>query len=131
MHKFPSNHSIRRLRLAALLLGAKFLLATVAAGVLIYSLIIGDQQLVLIGLGILILAGVTVIFQWLVSNRTSCPLCLTPVLASKDCAKHRNAKPLLGSHRLRVACSVLFLNRFRCPFCGEPTVLQVREGRRH
>ena len=130
MHKFSSNHAIRRLRLAALLMAAKWLFAPIAAGLLVYSLIIQDRHLALIGLGLLIVVGITVLFQWYVASRATCPLCLTPVLADKGCAKHRNAKPLLGSHRLRVALAVLCLNRFRCPFCGEPTVLQVREGRR-
>ena len=61
--------------------------------------------------------------------KTRCPLCLTPVLATKGCSKHRNARTLLGSHRLRVAMSVLFKGRFYCPYCHEPSVLEVRQKR--
>jgi hypothetical protein len=55
---------------------------------------------------------------------------MTPVLGNKDCTKHRSAKTLLGSHRLRVAVSLLCTGRFRCPYCGEPTLLEVRYPRR-
>lgn len=130
MHKFPSTYAIRRIRLAALLLGAKCLLFPAALGVLIYAVAIENQQLTYYGLGLLILTGITVIFQWHLASRANCPLCQTPVLADKGCVKHRNAKPLFGSHRLRVALSVLFLNQFRCPYCGEPSVMQVRDSRR-
>ena len=58
------------------------------------------------------------------------PLVLTPVLASKDCAKHRRARTFLGSHRLRVALSILFKNTFRCPYCWEKSAMTVRSRRR-
>jgi hypothetical protein len=131
MHKFSSDQAIRRVRLAALLFGAKCLLTPLAAGVLLYSLGVADQQLTFFGLGMLGAALFAVIMQWLVARRASCPLCLAPVLARNGCAKHRTARPLLGSHRLRVALAVLLTNRFRCPYCGEPTLMQVRESRRH
>lgn len=130
MHKFSSTQAVRRIRLAALLLLAKCLLAPAAAGVLLYSLSVADRQLTIVGMGIMIAAGAAVIMQWLVARRANCPLCLTPVLARKGCAKHRTARPLFGSHRLRVALAVLFRDRFRCPYCGEPTLMQVRESRR-
>jgi hypothetical protein len=131
MHKMPSVHAIRRMRLAAMLLLAKCLLTPAAAGVLIHSLATHDQGLTFLGLGMLLLAGLAVLLQWSVSNRANCPLCLTPVLANKRCVKHRNAKTLLGSHRLRVAVSLLFMRRFRCPYCGEPTLLEPRHARMH
>jgi hypothetical protein len=129
MHKMPSTHAIRRLRFAAMLLLAYFLLAPVAAAVLMHSFIIQDTGLAWFGLGMLLLAGLVVLLQWLVSNRANCPLCMTPVLANKSCMKHRHAKTLLGSHRLRVAVSLLCTGRFRCPYCGEPTQLEVRHSR--
>jgi len=129
MHKMPSVHAIRRIRLAAVLLLAKCLLTPAAAGVLIHSLVTHDQGLTFLGLGMLLLAGLVVLLQWSVSNRANCPLCLTPVLTNKGCMKHRNAKTLLGSHRLRVAVALLSTRRFRCPYCGEPTVLEPRHTR--
>jgi hypothetical protein len=129
MHKMPSTHAIRRIRFAAVLLLAYFLLAPAAAAVLMHSFIIQDTDLAWIGLGMFVLAGLLVLLQWLVSTRANCPLCMTPVLANKGCAKHRTAKSLLGSHRLRVAVSLLCTSRFRCPYCGEPTQLEVRHSK--
>ena len=56
---------------------------------------------------------------------------MTPVLAKKDCTKHRHARTFLGSHRLRVALAILFRNSFRCPYCNESTILEVRGQSRH
>jgi hypothetical protein len=83
----------------------------------------------MIGMGVAALAVLVVIYQWIISSRTNCPLCMTPVLAAKKCAKHHHARTFLGSHRLRVALAILFKNCFRCPYCHEPTVLEVRERR--
>jgi len=130
MHRLPSKSAVRRIRLAALLLGAKCLIAPVAAGVMLYSLAVGDNELALVALTAALLAAPVVLLQWMVAHRASCPLCLAPVLANKGCSRHREARTLFGSYRLRVALAVIFLNRFRCPFCGEPTVLEVRQGRR-
>lgn len=129
MHKMPSTHAIRRMRTAAVLLVAKYLLTIAAAGVLIHSLIIQDPELSLYSLGMLLLAGIVLLLQFVISSRTHCPLCMTPVLANKGCSKHRNAKTILGSYGLHVAISLLFTNRFRCPYCGEPTHLEVRHSR--
>ena len=130
MHKMPSNHAIRRIRIAAMLLLAKCLLTPAAVGLLIYSFAIHNRELSYIGLGMLLLTGLVVFLQWLISTRANCPLCMTPVLGNKGCSKHRTAKSLLGSHRLRVAVSILFTSRFRCPYCGEPTLLEVRQSRK-
>lgn len=131
MHRLRSKSAIYRLRFAALLLCAKCVLVPVAGGVLLYSLVVHDMKLTLIAMGLILLAVVVVIFQWLVSARTSCPLCMTPVLAKKSCTKHRHARTLLGSHRLRVAAAILCKNSFRCPYCHEPTALEVRGQQRH
>jgi hypothetical protein len=48
------------------------------------------------------------------------------VLATKACSKHRKAKRLLGSYRLKAAVSMLTLGHFYCPYCNEPSVLEVR-----
>jgi hypothetical protein len=98
---------------------------------LAYSVLISDLELTFIALAFLLLTGLVVVIQWLVSMRTSCPLCMTPVLAAKRCMKHRHARSLLGSHRLRTAVSVIFTNSFRCPYCNEPSLLELRNRRRH
>jgi hypothetical protein len=126
MHRFRSKSAINRLRLAAFLLLAKYVLAVAAALLLLYSIGIGDHELIYISLGIVLLVVLMLILQWMLSARTQCPLCMTAVLARRGCVKHRNARRLLGSHRLRVSMAVLFTNSFRCPYCNEPTVLEVR-----
>ena len=131
MHRFPSKHSVTRFRLAALLLAFKYLLLLASVVLVPSSLFIHSRQMTYAGLICLALAGLTLIIQCQVASRANCPLCVTPVLAVKSCVKHRNARRLLGSYRLRVTLAVLFLNRFRCPYCGECSLLQPRErGRR-
>jgi hypothetical protein len=127
MHRFATNHAVRRLRLAAFLLAIKCLLTPAAALVILYSLATHNPGLIWVGLAMLGLAGLVVMFQWQIAARTHCPLCMTPILGVKQCSKHRNARSLLGSHRLWVAVQVIFIGRFRCPYCDEPSVLEVRE----
>lgn len=126
MHRLPSSSAVRRIRLAALLLGGKCLITPAAAGVLAYSIVIGDRGLAAIGIGMLLLAGLIVLLQWLVAARSNCPLCMTPVLGIKECVRHHSARTFLGSHRLRVSMAVLCLNRFRCPYCGESCEVKAR-----
>ena len=130
MHYFRSELAIWRLRIAALLVCGKCLLAPVSLLTLAYSLVIRDHELTIMAGGMVLLTLLFVILQWLVSQRTQCPLCMTPVLATKGCAKHRHAKTLFGSYRLRVALAVLFQGWFRCPYCNEPSELKVRASRR-
>jgi hypothetical protein len=129
MHRFSSQSAIMRVKLASLLLCLKYLLTPLAGGILIYSIAKGNEQLTWIAIGLGIVTMVLVLTQWVLAAKTRCPLCLTPVLATKGCSKHRNAKTLFGSHRLRVALSALFKGRFYCPYCHEPSVLQVRQRR--
>lgn len=131
MHRLPSKSAIYRLRLAALLTCSKCILTPVSAASLIYSIAIHDDGLTIISLYLILLTVLVVILHWLVGQRTQCPLCMTPVLATKNCVKHRHARTFLGSHRLRVALAVILTNSFRCPYCHEPTVLEVRERRRY
>lgn len=130
MHRLRSRTAIFRLRLAALLTGAKCLLVPIGISLLIYSIIRHDDQLTLIALGVIVVSAVAAVLQWILAARTSCPLCMTPVLAHKGCTKHRNSRSFLGSYRLRVALAILFTNSFRCPYCNEPTVLEVRQKHR-
>jgi hypothetical protein len=131
MHRLPSSSAIRRIRLAALLLGANYLITSAAAAVLAYSFVIDNHKLTCIGISMFMIAGFGVLLQWFIAARATCPLCLAPVLGNKECAKHRHARTFLGSHRLRVALAVLCLNRFHCPFCGEPTALEIRPRKPH
>jgi hypothetical protein len=88
------------------------------------------QSLTKIGIVLLVLAVLVAILQFLVGQRTRCPLCMAPVLAPARCSKHRHSRTLFGSHRLRVAVAIFFRNSFRCPYCNESAELEVRT-RRH
>ncbi len=131
MHRLRSKSAVFRFRLAALLLCSKCILVPVAAGGIAYSIIIADQKFTLISVGAATLAGVVGILQWLFAERTNCPLCITPVLASRECTKNRHARKLIGSHRLHTALSILLRKSFRCPYCNEPTAVEVRQRHRH
>ncbi len=126
MHRFRSKSVIRCFKLAAYLLCLKYIMCPVAAALLTYSLVKGDRDLTIISIGLIGFTLVVIVVQWMVSGRTRCPLCMTPVLASKTCAKHRNARPLLGSYRLRVALGILFRNSFFCPYCHETAAMEIR-----
>lgn len=129
MHRFQSKSTIIRFRFASLLLCLKCLLAPAAAGLLAYSIFKHDMTLTWIAIGLGCATLFALILQWIVAARTRCPLCLTPVLATKGCSKHRNAKTFLGSYRLRVSLAVLFKGAFRCPYCNEPSAMEVRNRR--
>ncbi len=107
------------------------LLVPVGVAVLGYSIVIHDNGLTIIAMGMVLLAALVALLQWLVSQRAQCPLCMTPVLAAKGCAKHRRARKFLGSHRLRVAMAVLLRGRFHCPYCNERARLVVKKPRGH
>ena len=115
------------MRVTALLICLKCLIAPLSATVLLYAFASHRENMVIVGLALVLVTVLLVVAQWIFAARTNCPLCVTPVMMSKGCAKHRNARRFLGSHRLRVALGVLFTGGFRCPYCGEPTVLEARE----
>jgi cytochrome bd-type quinol oxidase subunit 1 len=129
MHRFQSESVIRRFRFAAFLFCLKLLLFPFSSGVLIFSLWNNDRELTIISVWMFALTMLVVILQWLIAVRTRCPLCLTPVLATKQCAKHKNARTLFGSYRLRAALAILFRDWFHCPYCNEPCAMEVRNPR--
>jgi hypothetical protein len=129
MHHLHTRSAVVPFRLAAFLLVIICLLAPIAVGLLLQSLLTDSPRSALVGSGFVALALVLAIPQWVAGTRTGCPLCWTPVLAPKYCAKHRKARKFMGSHRLRVALAILFKNRFRCPYCNESTAMaQPRAG---
>jgi len=65
--------------------------------------------------------------QWIIAQQTKCPLCITPVLANKNCSKNKNAQTLFGSYRLKSSVGILFRDHFRCPYCNEPTAMEERK----
>lgn len=137
MHSLPHGEQLFRYRVTAVLLLLKWLIIPAALVFLGYSLVHahwnqvgGDWNHVYLALGLMGFALALLIVQWVLAARCRCPLCLGPPLARKACVKHRSATRLFGSYRLRVAHSIVWKGCFRCPFCGETTVMQVRQ-RRH
>lgn len=127
MHYSHSRSLIRRYRIAALLFLGSYLLAAGSFFLLGYSLLTDNRRWIMIGIGFILLSMALVVSQWVAVTGTGCPLCRTPVLALKTCMKHRRAKTLLGSHRLRVSLAILFKGKFSCPNCNESSQLRPRE----
>ena len=123
-------HAVLHFRVAAFLLFVICLLSPVAVGLLVQSMWLGNLHLTMAGSGVVVISLLLVIPLWTQGYHTNCPLCWTPVLAPKGCAKHRDARKLMGSHCLRVALAILFRNQFRCPYCNESTALKLRPSPR-
>lgn len=126
MHHPRHSFTIRNMRIAALMLCIKRLAIAVAIAFLLVSAMRADPRLSITGLSLL---GATLLFtviQWMFASAAKCPLCMMPVLSRKGCSRHRHAKSVLGSQRLRVALSILLKGSFRCPYCNEPTVLRLK-----
>lgn len=127
MHHPQSITDARRLRIASLLLLANHLLMLTAAALLLVSFFANDQQMMVVG-SILVPISIILIFaQWIAASHVGCPLCRTPILAPIECVKHRKARRLLGSYKLRVALAIMFKERFRCPYCNERTAMEASE----
>ena len=130
MHKYQSTSSVRRLRLAALLMCVRCLVSVFSLVLLIDSLVLCDLDLALIGVGLI---GVTLVIaglQWIAAAESHCPLCRMTVLMNNKCAKHRRVRRILGSYRLPVALSILFRKSFVCPYCHEQSTLAVHKHKR-
>jgi hypothetical protein len=130
MHRFQSRSTILRFRLASALLYLGILTAVSSLALLTLCFLFSDRDLAILVPLVGGLAALMFIIQWILSRRTHCPLCMTPVMAKKHCSKHRKARKLLGSHRLRVAAAVIVRGTFTCPYCNERSELKVREKRR-
>lgn len=130
MHRLPSHSTLRAFRFATVLLFllAAALVAFLALGVT--SLLTADRTLVGIFLWVGLALPVLGLAYLAIGARARCPLCMNPALVPRRCQKHRNARPFFGSHRFRVAVSVLFNGEFICPYCGEVTGMETRPRRR-
>jgi hypothetical protein len=126
MRALRSSSTVFRFRMTSLLLVLRCLLMAFTALVVLHLLITYESTYAWHGLIALALFGMLTLVQWMISTGTHCPLCMTPVLARRECSKHPRAKRLFGSHRLRVASTILFANRFTCPYCNERTAVKVR-----
>ena len=129
MHRLPNQQTVRRFRMAAMLLLFNRLLVICLPVFLVYSLIIGAPALPHVGLAMVGASVLLAIFLWALVNRLRCPLCLGLPLAISGSVKNRRALRLLGSYRFRVAVTILTKGHFRCPYCGEFTSVEVRRRR--
>ena len=126
MHRPRHAHTIFNAQMAALLLCLNRVLIVATLILWVASALTSNVTWSVWGL---ILAGVAVVIaiaQWMFASSAKCPLCMMPVLSRKGCSKHRHARSFAGSHRFPVALGVLFKGRFRCPYCNEPTLLELK-----
>lgn len=126
MHRLPTRYSVWRFRISSWLYVAKILLVVTGTGFLGYGMIRFEIQHALISAAVFFGALVVGLLQWAMSTTALCPLCLAQPIGSGTCSKHRSAGRFLGSHRLKVAGSVIFSGYFRCPYCGEFTAVRTR-----
>lgn len=126
MHKLPNRSIVMRYRLVALMICLKWLLVIALIGILCYSFFIKDRELIIIGIKLAAVAAIVFLVRLIYAPSCQCPLCRVPLLSGQSCSKNVKAKTFLGSYRLRVALEILFLNRFRCPYCNEPTEIKSR-----
>lgn len=126
MHRLRSKASILRFRSAAFLLWLNHVAILVTVVFCARLIFTQESQSLPTALGLLLFLPLLTILRWIISYRTNCPLCLTPVLGGKNCSKHRRVRRVLGSHKIPVAHSILFNNSFCCPYCNESTVLELR-----
>ena len=129
MHRLPSHSALVRFRLAAYLFAVAILVLVGGLGYLGWAIFANHHTHIMIASGVIGAGVLTFIFQWVTAARARCQLCLVPSLSKKNCSKNRAAQRFLGSYRLKVATSIIFQNNFRCPYCNEPTVLEVRQRR--
>lgn len=130
MHRPRHVQVIVKMQLAALLLCLSRLLIPAALVMAVMAVMSGEAGHLKIALALGGSAVALAILQWIVASGGKCPLCTMPVLSRRGCSRHRNARVVAGSHRFPVAFGVLFKGHFRCPYCNEPTLLEVREAAR-
>ena len=126
MHRLPSTHIINKFRIASFLVVMKFLTIPVALWFFLSGVFVAHDRFLWAGLAFLAYFACKVM-HFLISSRLRCPLCMMPPLSSRGCARHRSASRVFGSYKLAVAGSILFKDSFRCPYCGEPTMMAVRK----
>lgn len=100
-------------------------IATVS--LLSYVIYTGDRPFALGALACFALTLVLFIVYRVFSSSAHCPLCRGPILGGSGAQRNRNARRSFGSHRLRVARTIIFTNSFTCPYCNEPTKCVVKE----
>lgn len=126
MHRLPSRTTVLRFRISAIFLWLAVLAFPGGLVLLVLGMVYAEKADVIAGALVVGAGLILYIVQWFVSVRGRCPLCMTPPLHPKKCQKNHRAGRLFGSYRLKVATSVIFLNHFQCPYCGEETKIVAR-----
>lgn len=126
MHRPRHAHTIFSAQMAALLLCVNRVVIIATMGMLVASMLTANVGWMIRALVLAGSAVVITIIQWIFASSAKCPLCMMPFLSSKGCSRHRHARSFAGSHRFPVALGVLFKGRFRCPYCNEPTLLELK-----
>lgn len=127
MHRLSSHYVLRRFKVASLFFLLVFLLLPFTIVFFLYGLYANDAAWVQYAGIALVSSLLFKVLSVLMAGRVKCPLCMAAPLTNLGCAKHSSAQTLFGSHKLAVATSVLFEGKFRCPYCGETTAMQVRD----
>jgi hypothetical protein len=130
MHHLRSTSSVLRFRLGALAFACQWVVLLGSAGVMAYAYFRDERELATWATFGLLFGLLMVVLAWMLASRANCPLCMMPVLSNKRCSKHGSATTAFGSHRARVALSILFKNTFVCPYCMEGTAVKVYRFRR-
>lgn len=126
MHRLPSRSSVFRFRISSIFLWLAVLALPGGFALIVIGMLYAEEEDVVVGAMVVASGVLLYMVQWFVSVRGRCPLCMTPPLHPKKCQKNHRAGRLFGSYRLKVATSVIFLNHFQCPYCGEETKLAAR-----
>jgi hypothetical protein len=127
MHRLPSAATLTRFRIASLLIILMGLCAIAAVWLVVHALVLDAHEHLVHGAIAAAAAFLCMVINFILCGRLRCPLCMVPPLQNRRCSRHRTATKLLGSYRLRVALSILCSGHFRCPYCGEPTAMEVRQ----
>lgn len=123
-HHFRSRAEARAITVAALLLVMKRVLVVGVLATLLFSTHRFDHRLAFVSAWFGSVVVVIAILQRIVAQSVKCPLCMTQILVHNLCRKHRKARKMLGSYRMRTAFTVLFKRSFSCPYCNEKTSLR-------
>ena len=127
MHRPRHRHHVLVLKLSSLLFLAALLSAIATIALSVWILAQDDRSLLPWFLAGIALTGTLLLGFRIRAHAARCPLCHAQPLVTRFCVRHRKARKLAGSHRLRVAWDILRHNRFLCPYCGEPTKCVSRQ----
>jgi hypothetical protein len=127
MHKLRFKSQLHAFRIASLLICIEFLCIACALAMFAGAAVAIKLGYALIGIGLGILAGLTSFTRALTVGHIRCPLCMAAVFSPLNTNRHRDAWPLPGRQRLRIAFSILFRGSFRCPDCDESTAMKLRQ----